>query len=155
MLKGVDHRVSAEMLHALRAIGHGDTLVLADKNFPSDSISAQTRIGKPLPMDSLSSAEVTQIILSLMPLDTFVDDFAMAMEIVGNPSHVPTVQSEVQNVISAVEGKGRTLQHVERFDFYERAKAAYAVVQTGETRFYGCFIFRKGVIAQEQLWSAL
>lgn len=84
--------------------------------------------------------------LSVLPLDTFVDDFAGRMEIVWNPDEIVPVQAEVQTVIDAAEGKPRPMVGIERFAFYELAKQAFAVVQTGERRFYGCIMLRKGVI---------
>lgn len=149
MLKGIDNRLNAEVLHTLRAMGHGDTLVLADTNFPSDSIARQTTIGTLLRMDNLTCGQAAEAILSVLPLDTFVEDFARRMEIVGNPSEIPPVQAEVQKAIDHAEGRPRPMQSIERFAFYEEAKKAYAVIQTGERRFYGCFIFRKGVIPPE------
>lgn len=149
MLKSIDNRLNAEVLYALRAMGHGDTLVLADTNFPSESIARQTVTGQLLRMDNLTCGEAASAILSLLPLDTFVDDFAGRMEIVGDPATVPPVQAEVQVAIDAAEGRPRPMIGIERFDFYERAKDAFAVIQTGERRFYGCFIFRKGVIPPE------
>lgn len=149
MLKRLDPRLNAEVLYALRAMGHGDTLIIADTNFPSDSIARQTVIGDLLRMDNLTAGEAAEAILSVLPLDTFVDDFAGRMEIVGNPGEVPPVQAEVQAAINAVESQPRTMVGIERFAFYEMAKNAYAVIQTGERRFYGCFMFRKGVIPPE------
>ncbi|MGQ0611111.1 MAG: RbsD/FucU family protein [Paracoccaceae bacterium] len=149
MLKSIDNRLNAEVLYALRAMGHGDTLVLADTNFPSESIARQTVTGQLLRMDNLTCGQAASAILSLLPLDTFVDDFAGRMEIVGDPHTVPPVQAEVQAAIDAAEGRARPMIGIERFDFYERAKDAFAVIQTGERRFYGCFIFRKGVIPPE------
>ncbi len=149
MLKGLDPRLNAEVLYALRAMGHGDTLIIADTNFPSDSIARQTVIGDLLRMDNLTAGEAAEAILSVLPLDTFVDDFAGRMEIVGDPDEVPPVQAEVQAAINALEGQPRTMVGIERFAFYEMAKNAYAVIQTGERRFYGCFMFRKGVIPPE------
>jgi L-fucose mutarotase len=146
MLKGIDPRLNAEVLHALRAMGHGDVIVLADTNFPSDSVAAETVLGTLLRMDNLTCAEAAEAVLSVLPLDTFVDDFAARMEVVGEPGTVPPVQAEVQAAIDAAEGKPRPMVSVERFAFYDRAKAAYAVIQTGERRFYGCFLLRKGVI---------
>ena len=149
MLKGIDPRLNAEVLYALRAMGHGDTLVIADTNFPSDSIARQTIVGDLLRMENLTAAEAVQAILSVLPLDTFVDDFAGRMEMVDAPNDVPAVQSEVQVEIDQAEGRPRPMIGIERFDFYDRARGAYAVIQTGERRFYGCFIFRKGVIPPE------
>lgn len=149
MLKGIDPRLNAEVLGTLRAMGHGDVLILADTNFPSDSIARSTVLGRLLRMDNLTSAEAAQAVLSVYPLDTFVPDFAGRMEVVGAPDQVPPVQAEVQAEIDAAEGKPRPMIGVERFAFYEMAKQAYAVIQTGERRFYGCFMLRKGVIPPE------
>lgn len=149
MLKNLDNRLNAEVLFALRAMGHGDTLVIADSNFPSASIARQTVLGELLRMDNLTCGQAVEAVLSVLPLDTFVDDFAGRMEVVGDPSRVEPVQAEVQAAIDAAEGRPRQMISIERFEFYERAKGAYAVIQTGERRFYGCFIFRKGVIAPE------
>ncbi|MEQ8307943.1 MAG: RbsD/FucU family protein [Hoeflea sp.] len=146
MLKGIDPRLNAEVLYALRAMGHGDTLIIADTNFPSDSIARQTVLGDLLRMDNLTAGQAAEAVLSALPLDTFVDDFAGRMEIVGNPDEVPPVQQEVQDAINAAEGEPRKMVGIERFAFYDMAKQAYAVIQTGERRFYGCFMFRKGVI---------
>lgn len=146
MLKGIDPRLNAEVLGALRAMGHGDVLILADTNFPADSIAQQTVLGHLLRMDNLTCAQAAQAVLSVFPLDTFVDDFAGRMEIVGKPQEIPPVQSEVQAEIDAAEGRPRPMISIERFAFYDLARTAYAVIQTGERRFYGCFMFRKGVI---------
>ncbi len=149
MLKGLDNRLTADVLYALRAMGHGDTLVIADTNFPADSIARQTVLGELLRMDNLTCAQAVEAVLSVLPLDTFVDDFAGRMEVVGHPSQIEPVQAEVQIAIDAAEGRPRPMIGIERFEFYDRAKEAYAVIQTGERRFYGCFIFRKGVIAPD------
>lgn len=149
MLKGLDPRLNAEVLATLRAMGHGDVLILADTNFPSDSVARATVTGKLLRMDNLTSAQAARAILSVYPLDTFVDDFAGRMEMVGSASDVPPVQAEVQAEIDRAEGRARPMQSIERFAFYDMAREAYAVIQTGERRFYGCFMFRKGVIPPE------
>jgi L-fucose mutarotase len=85
-------------------------------------------------------------ILSVLPLDSFVDAPALRMEIVGQPDEVPAVQLEVQKEINAAQGRPFPMGSIERFAFYELAKKAYCVIQTGERRFYGCFILKKGVI---------
>lgn len=150
MLKGIDSRLNAEVLFALRAMGHGDALVIADMNFPSDQVARSTVLGELLRMDNLTAAEAVEAVLSVMPLDTFVDDFAGRMEMVDAKDEVPPVQAEVQDVIDTAEGRPRPMIGIERFEFYDRAREAYAVIQTGERRFYGCFIFRKGVIPPEE-----
>ncbi|MFT5868641.1 MAG: L-fucose mutarotase [Paracoccaceae bacterium] len=149
MLKGLDPRLNADVLYTLRAMGHGDYLILSDTNFPSDSIAQHTIYGSLLRMENLTSAEAAEAILSVYPLDTFVDDFAGRMEMVGEPATIPPVQAEVQAKIDAAEGNHRPMIGIERFAFYDLAKDAYAVIQTGERRFYGCIMLRKGVIPPE------
>ncbi len=146
MLKGIDDRLNAEVLACLRAMGHGDVLVIADTNFPSDSVARATVTGQLLRMDNLTAAQAANAILSVLPLDTFVDDFAGRMEVVGEPDEIPPVQVEVQAEIDRAEGKPRPMMGIERFAFYDMARESYAVIQTGERRFYGCFMFRKGDI---------
>lgn len=146
MLKGIDPRLNAEVLGTLRAMGHGDMLIIADTNFPSDSVARATVTGKLLRMDNLTAAEAVNAILSVLPLDHAVPDFAGRMEISGSPDEIPPVQQEVQAEIDEAEGRVRTMVGIERFAFYDVARSAYAVIQTGERRFWGCFMFRKGVI---------
>ena len=138
--------LNADVLGALRAMGHGDDLIIADTNFPSDSIARQTTLGRILRIDRATAAEVVEAVLSVMPLDTFVDDSAARIEVVGAPDEILPVQQEVQPIIDAAEGKSWPMIGIERYAFYERAKQAYCVIQTGERRFYGCFAFRKGVL---------
>lgn len=146
MLKGIDNRLNADVLGCLRAMGHGDVLIIADTNFPADSVARATVTGQLLRMENLTAAEAVQAVLSVLPLDTFVDDFAGRMEVVGDPTTLPQVQVEVQQAIDAAEGRSRPMIGIERFAFYDMARESYAVIQTGERRFYGCFMFRKGVI---------
>jgi len=145
MLKGIDHRLNAEVLGCLRAMGHGDMLIVSDTNFPADSVARATATGKLLRMENLTAAEAVSAILSVLPLDTAVDDFAGRMEMSGQPGEIPPVQAEVQAEIDRAEGRSRPMVGIERFAFYDVARGAYAVIQTGERRFWGCFMFRKGV----------
>ncbi|WP_374368906.1 RbsD/FucU family protein [Dongia sp.] len=149
MLKNIDPLLNADVLYALRAMGHGDRLVLCDTNFPAASIAKKTVLGGLLRIDNTTTAEATRALLSVMPLDTFIPDAAMRMEIVGAPKEVPPVQQEVQAEIDRAEGKSWPLVPVERMAFYELAKQSYCVIATGERRFYGCFMFTKGVIPPE------
>ena len=147
MLKGIDPLLNANVLGVLRAMGHGDDLIITDTNFPSDSVARQTVYGSLLRIDA-SAADVVQAVLSVMPIDTFVDDAAARMEVVDEPKTILPVMTEVQDKVSAVDGPNRMLP-IERFSFYDRAQKAYAIIQTGERRFYGCFAFRKGVIGPD------
>ncbi len=149
MLKGIDPRLNADVLYALRDMGHGDTVILADTNFPSGSIARQTVLGDLLRMENVTLGAAVEAVLSVFPLDTFVDDFAGRMEIVDDPDAVPPVQAEVQAAIDASEGGHHPMVGIERFAFYDLAKRSYAVIQTGERRFYGCVMLRKGVIGPE------
>lgn len=148
MLKGIDPLLNAEVLGVLRAMGHGDDLIIADTNFPSYSVARRTVYRRPLRIGA-DAARAARAVLSLYPLDGFVDDAAARMEIVGDPETVPEVQRAVQAEVDAAEGRAWPMIAIERYAFYERAKAAYAVIQTDERRFYGCFAFRKGVIPPE------
>lgn len=145
MLLNIDPLLTADVLYALRAMGHGDELVLVDTNFPADSVARQTVFGELLRMGANSSAEAAKAILSVMPLDTFVDVPAARMEVVGNPAEILPVQQEVQAEIDR-SAHASPLGSIERMEFYERAKKAYCVIVTNERRFYGCFIFKKGVV---------
>lgn len=146
MLKNIHPALNADVLHALRSMGHGGTLVVSDTNFPTDSVARQTVIGMPLSIDNLSAAEAIRAILSVLPLDTPLQNSAGRMEVMGAPNDIPDVQREVQAEIDRAEGKPSPMYGIERFAFYDLAKKAYCVISTGETRFYGCFLFTKGVI---------
>ena len=149
MLKGLDPVLSADVLFALKSMGHGDDLILADMNFPSDSVARSTVLGRILRLENVSAARAARAILSVMPLDSFVPEPALRMEIVGKPDEVPPVQQEVQAEVDRAEGRPLKIGSIERFAFYDLAKKSYCVIQTGERRFYGCFVFKKGVIAPE------
>jgi L-fucose mutarotase len=105
MLKSIDPILNADVLYALRAMGHGDELVICDTNFPADSTARHTVLGELLRIDNVSAARAARAILSVLPLDSFVE--------------------------------------------HPAARKAYCVIQTGERRFYGCFVFKKGVIAPD------
>jgi L-fucose mutarotase len=149
VLKSIDPLLNADVLHALRAMGHGDEIVLCDTNFPADSVARATVAGRLLRIDNVTAWRAARAVLSVLPLDGFVEAPASRMEVVGRPDEIPDVQREVQAEIDAAEGRPWPMGGIERFAFYERARKAYAVIATGERRFYGCFIFKKGVIAPE------
>lgn len=148
MLIGIDPILNADVLGTLRAMGHGDDLIIADVNFPSDSVARETVLGKVLRIDR-PLEEVVRAVLSVYPIDTFVDDAAARMEVVDEPDTILPVMAEFQKAVTAVGGPDPVMS-VERYAFYERAKKAYAVIQTGERRFYGCFALRKGVVPPEE-----
>ncbi|HET8728677.1 MAG TPA: RbsD/FucU family protein [Alphaproteobacteria bacterium] len=146
MLKTLDPLLNADLLHVLRAMGHGDELVLCDANFPAASIALHTATAKLIRLDGVGIRRAARAILSVLPLDTFVDQPVLRMEVVGQADEIPPVQQEMQAEIDLAEGRSWPMGSVERFAFYERAKSGFAVVATGEERGYGCFLLKKGVI---------
>ena len=96
MLKGVNPLLHADLLATLCAMGHGDDLVIADANFPSESVARHTTLGKVLRLDGADVPQAVRAILSVFPLDTFVDTPALRMQVVGNATELPAIQHEVQ-----------------------------------------------------------
>lgn len=141
MLKDLDPLLSPDLLHALRAMGHGDEIVVADANFPAASMGRRL-----LRLDGVSAAAAADAILSVMPLDDFAPESAWRMEVVGAPDAEQPIFAEFRDVIAFREGGRFRLAALERFAFYERAKAAFGIVATGEARLYGNLILRKGVV---------
>ena len=141
MLKGIPPVMSAELMHALMSMGHGDEIVLADGNFPAAACAKRLIVipGHGVP-------PVLEAILRFLPLDTYVDDSAVVMGVVPGDSTVPVIWNDYRCLLAAAEGREVALTEMERMAFYEHAKKAYCVIASGERRFYGCFIFAKGVI---------
>ena len=142
MLRGIDPILSPDLLHALRAMGHGDDIVVADANFPAESAPP-----KCIRADGSSASALLRAILTVMPLDGFVPDPAIAMQVVGDPDAVPDAVADFQRIIDEVADNAARIQTLERFAFYERTAKAFAVVQTGERRLYGNIILKKGVLS--------
>jgi L-fucose mutarotase len=141
MLKNIDPLLSPELLKTLRAMGHGDDIAIVDGNFPADSMAQRL-----VRLDGLTATAVLDAVLSVMPLDDFVPEAAWRMEVVGDPQAEQPIFEEFRRIIALREGPQVRLGALERFAFYERAKAAYAIVSTGEARLYGNVILKKGVI---------
>jgi L-fucose mutarotase len=135
MLKGLDPLLGPELLAILRGMGHGDELAIVDANFPAVALA-----GRLVRLDGHSAPRVLAAILSVLPLDDFVPQAATRMAVVDDPAALPPVCAEFAALI------GAPLVAVERFAFYERARSAFAIVATGETRLYGNLLVRKGVI---------
>ena len=146
MLKGLDPLLDAELLYLLAAMGHGDDLALVDRNFPADSVARATVSGQLVRQDGVDTTAMARAILSLFPLDSFVEAPVQRMEVVGEPGTLLEVHEDMQRVANQAEGREVTMASLERFAFYEAAKGAYAVVATAEARPYGCFILKKGVV---------
>jgi L-fucose mutarotase len=97
-------------------------------------------------MSGVSAPRAIEAVLSVMPLDDFVDNPVFRMEVVGDPLTVPPVQEEAQAVVGRALGRHLPMQGIERHAFYTRAASAFAVLVSGETRSYGCFILKKGIV---------
>ena len=144
MLIGLPNALTPDLLRHLKAMGHGDELVIADANFPAESCGA--RIER---LAGISATEALEAILTLMPLDSYVEAPARTMQVVGDPEAVPDVVAEFQRIIDTTADNPARVRSVERHAFYVEARKAYCVVQTAETRFYGNIILSKGVVSPD------
>ena len=141
MLKTLSPLHTPELLHVLASMGHGDELAIVDRNFPA--VSNAQRLVR---LDGADLPQVLKACLQLFPLDTFVKDPALRMEVVDQPDEVPEVQRLCQEIVHEAENRPVLLIGIERYAFYERARRAFAIIATSEARPYGCFLFKKGVI---------
>jgi L-fucose mutarotase len=142
MLRGIPDVISPELLKVLHEMGHGDDLVIGDSNYPAAS-NARILVRA----DGHGVPEMLEAILKLFPLDTFVDKPVTLMQVVPGDPTLPEVQDRVRKVVRANDPRGdAAVGTIERFAFYERAKAAYAILATTEKCAYGCIIIKKGVI---------
>ena len=151
MLKGIDPRLSAEIVHVLMLMGHGDDLVICDVNHPAATIARETTYGKLIDMAGCDIPTGAAAILSLMPLDTFVPAPVQRMQVVGNPDGVVPIFARMQGVVDRAEGRAVMIEPLERFDFYAAAKRAFAIIRTADSGPYGCFILKKGVVDLPEL----
>jgi L-fucose mutarotase len=146
MLIGIDPLLPPELLMVMRAMGHGDDLLLCDRNHPAATIAKHTThshvIHVPLP-DMFMLAEA---ILKHFPLDTFVEAPIARMKVVGDPDRLVDAHHKMQRVADKAAGKPVTIRALERFEFYAEAKSAFVVVQTADPGPYGCFLIKKGVL---------
>ncbi len=151
MLKGIDQRLSAEIVHALMLMGHGDDLVICDVNHPAASIAAKTTYGQLIDMAGCDIPTGAAAILTLMPLDTFVGAPVTRMQVVGDPDAQMPIFARMQDVIDRAEGRAVQMQAVERFAFYAVAERAFCIIRTSDSGPYGCFILKKGVVVLGEL----
>ena len=140
MLKNIPPILGPDLLAILRAMGHGDEIAIVDANYPADGAGPVL-----VRLDGVSATDVLDAILTLMPLDDFVDESAICMQVVGNASQREPVMEEFDAIITKHE-PGMKLSSLERFAFYERVAKGYAIVQSGERRLYGNILLKKGVI---------
>jgi L-fucose mutarotase len=140
MLKGLDPVLGPGLLAALRSMGHGDEIVIADANFPAAQLAERLERA-----DGIDATRMLRAIASVLPLDDFVECAAFRMAVVGNADEIPPIVRELEAILAA-SGYRAGIAALERNAFYERARTAYAIVATGERRLYGNLILKKGVV---------
>ena len=140
MLKNIPPILGPDLLGILRAMGHGDEIAIVDANYPADSAGPAL-----IRLDGISATDVLDAILTLMPLDDFVDEAAICMQVVGHAGKREPVMDEFETIVRRHEPK-MGLASLERFAFYERVSRGYAIIQTGERRLYGNVLLKKGII---------
>ena len=144
MLKGIPKIISPELLKVLCEMGHSDTIVIADGNFPAESMGKNAKV---IRCDGHGGAELLDAILQLFPLDTYVEKPVSLMEVVQGDNVETPIWDEYKNIIAKYDDRGAdTVANIERFAFYEEAKKAYAIIATGESALYANVILQKGVI---------
>jgi len=140
MLKGIDPTISPELLKIIMEMGHSDELVIGDGNFPAAS-NAQRLVR----LDGHGVCEILDALLKLFPLDTYVEAPVGLMAVTPGDDVKPVIWDEYKRIIKEREGDHK-IEMIERFEFYERARKAYAIVATGETALYANIILKKGVV---------
>src|SRR5690625_1664390 len=140
MLKGIPSILSPELLKIMMEMGHGDELVIGDGNFPAANYAKRL-----VRLDGHNVADVLEAILKLYPLDTYVESPVTLMEVVKGDSTKPVIWDEYKKIIEKNSGDVN-IEYIDRFEFYDRAKGAYAIVATGETALYANIILKKGVV---------
>ena len=140
MLRGISHLISPELLKILSEMGHGDEIVLADANFPTESFGRRA-----MRADGIAAPALLDAILPLFPLDQYDRSNFVLMEVVPGDTYQPVIWEEYKAVLRRYEPQAE-IQHMERFAYYERAKKAYAVVATGEKAQYANIVLKKGVV---------
>ena len=146
MLKLIDPLMTPDLLYVLQAMGHGDDLVICDRNHPATTIAAQTTHGQLLTVFGATLPDLSKAILTHFPLDTFVDAPITRMQVVGQPDELVEAHLSMQQVADAAENRPVSIRSLERFEFYKEASGSFAIVQTSDEGPYGCFILKKGVL---------
>lgn len=139
MLRGIHPLLGPDLLYALRAIGHGEEILIADANFPTATLGP-----KVLRADGLGGEALLEAILTHLPLDTFVPVAALRMEVVDDPDQIPAICAAYQDIVHRLAGPF-TVGKLERYAFYERARSTAYIIASGERALYGNIILKKGV----------
>jgi len=150
MLIGISPLISPDLLAVLHRMGHGDEIVLADAHFPGETYGQRV-----LRADGLKIVDLLDAILPLFALDTYVESPLIMMAVVAGDQADPSVEVSYQLTIDKYWPNTPSIQRIDRFEFYDRAKQAFAVLMTGETAKYGNIILKKGVtpiIDNDEIW---
>ena len=144
MLKGIPAVLSPELLKVLCEMGHGDRLVVADGNFPAESVGKNAKV---IRLDGHGTSEVLSAILQVLPLDTYAEHPVNLMQVMpGDPVETP-IWDEYADIIAANDPRGKNaIGEIERFAFYDEARTAYAIIATGEKALYANIMLQKGVV---------
>lgn len=144
MLKGISPVISPEMLKVLCEMGHSDTIVIADGNFPSESMGKDAIV---IRADGHGVPEILEAVLKLFPLDTYVEKPVSLMQVMPGDNAKTPIWDTYKKIVAEEDERGESVfGEVERFEFYERAKKAYAIIATGETAVYANIMLQKGVV---------
>lgn len=144
MLKGIPPIISPELLKALAEMGHGDSLVIADGNFPAESVGKNAIV---IRADGHGVPEILDAVLTLIPLDSYVEKPVALMEVVpGDTCGTPEIWKTYKDILNKHEPDNCEIEMTERFAFYEKAKSAYLIIATGETAIYANVMLQKGVV---------
>lgn len=144
MLKGIPKILSPELLKVLCEMGHGDRIVIADGNFPVESMGKGLKVVR---MDGHNACDVLEAVLQLFPLDTYVEKPVNLMRVMPGDNVETPIWSEYEKIVSAEDSRGgNAIGQIERFAFYEEAQKAYAIVATGESALYANIMLQKGVV---------
>jgi L-fucose mutarotase len=144
VLIGIDPLLSPDLLMILRAMGHGDEIVIVDANYPAASNARRL-----VRLDGADASQALAAVLSVLPLDSFVKAPANGMQVVGKPREIPPAIADFQKIVDSRAGFPVKIARIERFAFYERAKTCFAVVATSDRRLYANIILTKGVIGAD------
>lgn len=143
MLKGVPAILSPQLLKVLCEMGHGDEIVIADGNFPAESMGKDAVV---LRADGHGVPEILDAVLKMIPLDQYVETPAALMEVVPGDDCVPVIWEQYRALLEENGEDPARIEMMERFAFYERAKKAYAIIATGESAIYANILLKKGVV---------
>jgi L-fucose mutarotase len=144
MLIGIDPLLGPELLMILRAMGHGDEIAIVDANHPATANAKRL-----VRLDGADASQALRAVLSVLPLDSFVDSPASCMQVVGKPDEIPPAVADFQTIIDGLAGFPIAIGRIERFSFYDRTRGCFAMVATGDRRLYANIILTKGVLDAE------